>query len=190
MSGDMSDGFGNGGIFFAFLIFALFAFGGNAGFGGWGVRGLNGAGAVIADNNINSQLDNIQAQNFYNSLNNGIASIQSTLCQGFSGVNQTINNTAAAAALQSSNQTSNIIAAITNGNAALSNKIDQNTISALQTENARLYADKSNLLQSIGIDSKICGLEKELASCCCSTQNTLNMILAKLPTSSTSTPAA
>ena len=190
MSGDMSDGFGGNGIFFAFLIFALFAFGGNAGFGVWGVRGLNGAGAVIADNNINSQLDNIQAQNFYNSLNNGIASIQSTLCQGFSGVNQTINNTAAAAALQSSNQTSNIIAAITNGNAALSNKIDQNTISALQTENARLYADKSNLLQSIGIDSKICGLEKELASCCCNTQNTLNMILAKLPTSSTSTPAA
>lgn len=188
MSGDMSDGFGGNGIFFAFLIFALFAFGGNAGFGGWGVRGLNGAGAVIADNNINSQLDNIQAQNFYNSLNNGIASIQSTLCQGFSGVNQTINNTAAAAALQSSNQTSNIIAAITNGNAALSNKIDQNTISALQTENARLYADKSNLLQSIGFDSKICGLEKELASCCCNTQNTLNTILAKLPTSST--PAA
>lgn len=187
MSGDMSDGFGGNGIFFAFLIFALFAFGGNAGFGGWGGR-LGGAGAVIADNNINSQLDNIQAQNFYNSLNNGIASIQSTLCQGFSGVNQTINNTAAAAALQSSNQTSNIIAAITNGNAALSNKIDQNTISALQTENARLYADKSNLLQSIGIDHKICGLEKELASCCCNTQNTLNTILAKLPTSST--PAA
>lgn len=187
MSGDMSDGFGGNGIFFAFLIFALFAFGGNAGFGGWGGRGF-GAGALIADNNINSQLDNIQAQNFYNSLNNGIAGIQSALCQGFSGINQTINNTAAAAALQSSNQTSNIIAAITNGNAALSNKIDQNTISALQTENARLYADKSNLMQSIGFDSKICGLEKELAACCCSTQNTLNTILAKLPTSST--PAA
>lgn len=35
--------------------------------GGWGGRGgaLGGAGAVIADNGINSQLDNIQAQNFY-----------------------------------------------------------------------------------------------------------------------------
>lgn len=53
---------------------------------------------MIADNGINSQLDNIQAQNFYNSLNNGIAGIQSALCQGFAGINQTVNNTAAAAA--------------------------------------------------------------------------------------------
>lgn len=77
------DGFGGSGIFFAFLIFALFAFGGNGGGWGWGGRGgaLGGAGAVIADNGINSQLDNIQAQNFYNSLNNGIAGIQSALCQ-------------------------------------------------------------------------------------------------------------
>lgn len=38
--------------------------------------------------------------NFYNSLNNGIAGIQSALCQGFAGINQTVNNTAAAAAMQ------------------------------------------------------------------------------------------
>lgn len=70
-------GFGEGsGIFFAFLIFALFAFGGGA-WSGWGRNGFNGAGAVAADIGIQSQLDNIQAQNFYNSLNNGIAGIQS-----------------------------------------------------------------------------------------------------------------
>lgn len=180
------DGFGGSGIFFAFLIFALFAFGGNGGWGGgWGRNGMSGAGAVIADNGITSQLDNIQAQNFYNSLNNGIAGIQSALCQGFSGVNQTINNTAAAAALQNSNQTRDILAAITAGNAALANKIDQNTISALQTENARLYADKSNLIQSIGFGERFCGLEKQLQACCCRTQNDLDLILSKLPTGTT-----
>lgn len=75
------------------------------------------------------------------------------LCQGFAGINQTVNNTAAAA--------------------------------ALQTENARLYADKSNLLQSINFGERFCGLEKQLAACCCSTQNDLNLILSKLPTSGT-----
>lgn len=101
-------GFGEGsGIFFAFLIFA---FGGGAwGVSGWGRNGFNGAGAVAADIGIQSQLDNIQAQNFYNSLNNGIAGIQSALCQGFAGINQTVNNTAAAAALQNSNQTRDIM---------------------------------------------------------------------------------
>jgi hypothetical protein len=181
---DNGGGFGEGsGIFFAFLIFALFAFGGGA--WGFGRNGLTGAGAVIADNGIQSQLDNIQAQNFYNSLNNGIAGIQSALCQGFAGINQTVNNTAAAAALQNSNQTRDILAAITAGNAALANKIDQNTISALQTENARLYADKSNLIQSIGFGERFCGLEKQLAACCCSTQNDLNLILSKLPATGT-----
>lgn len=182
-------GFGEGSeIFFAFLIFALFAFGGGAwGVNGWGRNGFNGVGAVAADIGIQSQLDNIQAQNFYNSLNNGIAGIQSALCQGFAGINQTVNNTAAAAALQNSNQTRDILAAITAGNAAIANKIDQNTISALQTENARLYADKSNLVQSIGFGERFCGLEKQLAACCCQTQNDLNLILSKLPTSTTTT---
>lgn len=182
-----NEGFGSGsGIFFAFLIFALFAFGGGA-WGGFGGRGAGAATAAVADIGIQSQLDNIQAQNFYNSLNNGIAGIQSALCQGFAGVNQTVNNTAAAAALQSCGQTRDIIAAITQGTASLSNKIDQNTISALQTENARLYADKSNLIQSVGFNERMCGLEKQLAACCCSTQNDLNLILSKLPTSTTAT---
>ena len=184
-----NDGWGGSGIFFAFLIFALFAFGGGNAWGFGRNGALTGASAVIADNGIQSQLDNIQAQNFYNSLNNGIAGIQSALCQGFAGINQTVNNTAAAAALQNSNQTRDILAAITAGNAALANKIDQNTISALQTENARLYADKSNLLQSIGFGERFCGLEKQLAACCCSTQNDLNLILSKLPTSTTGTAA-
>lgn len=180
-----TDGWGGSGIFFAFLIFALFAFGGGGwGNGGWN-RGGNGTAAVIADNGINSQLDNIQAQNFYNSLNNGIAGIQSALCQGFAGINQTVNNTAAAAALQTSAQTREIVNAIVQGNTALSNKIDQNTISALQTENARLYADKSNLVQSIGFGERFCNLEKQLQSCCCQGQNSLDLILSKLPTGTT-----
>lgn len=182
---DNMDGWGGSGIFFAFLIFALFAFGGNGGWGGGFNRGT-GAG-LVADVGINSQLDNIQAQNFYNSLNNGIAGIQSALCQGFSGVNQTINNTAAAAALQNAGQTRELMAAITAGNAALANKIDQNTISALQTENARLYADKSNLIQSIGFGERFCGLEKQLASCCCQANNSLDLILSKLPTGTSTT---
>lgn len=86
-------------------------------------------------------------------------------------------------------QTRDIIAAITNGTASLSNKIDQNTISALQTENARLYADKSNLIQSVGFNERMCGLEKQLAACCCQNQQDLNLILAKLPTSTTSVKA-
>jgi len=170
------------GVFFAFLIFALFAFGGNGG----GLFGRSAQAGTIADIGITSQLDNIQAQNFYNSLNNGIAGVQSALCQGFAGINQTVNNTAAAAALQSCGQTRDIIAAITNGIASLSNKIDNNTITSLQTENARLYADKSNLLQSMGINERLCGLEKQAAACCCATQNDLNLILSKL---STTTPA-
>ena len=184
---DNMDGWGGSGVFFAFLIFALFAFGGNGGWSAWN-RGA-GTGTIAADVAITSQLDNIQAQNFYNSLNNGIAGIQSALCQGFAGVNQTINTTAAAAALQNSNQSRDIIAAITAGNAALANKIDQNTISALQTENARLYADKSNLVQSIGIGERFCGLEKQLAACCCQANNTLDLILSKLPTSTTGAAA-
>lgn len=32
---------------------------------------------------------------------------------------------------------------------------------------------------------RFCGLEKQLAACCCSTQNDLNLILSKLPTSGT-----
>lgn len=186
---DNVDGFGGSGIFFAFLIFALFAFGGNGGWnGGWNRGGMGNAG-TIADIGITSQLDNIQAQNFYNSLNNGIAGIQSALCQGFSGINQTINNTAAATALQMSGQTRELMSAITAGNAALANKIDQNTISALQTENARLYADKSNLIQSIGFGERFCGLEKQLQSCCCQANNSLDLILSKLPTTGTGTAA-
>lgn len=173
--------------FLAFLIFAIFAFGGGTGFG-WGNRGLGAAG-TIADIGINSQLDNIQSQNFYNSLNNGIAGINSTLCQGFAGVNQTINNTAAAAALQNSGQTREILSAMNQGFAGLSNKIDQNTITALQTENSRLYADKSNLLQSVGFNERICGLEKQIQACCCSTSNTLSAILTKLNSTTTSSSA-
>lgn len=175
-------GWGSGG-FLAFLIFAIFAFGGGSGFG----FGNRGAG-LAADIGITSQLDNIQAQNFYNSLNNGIAGIQSSLCQGFAGVNQTVNNAAAAAALQSSNQTSSVISAMTQGFASLANKIDSNTISALQTENARLYADKSNLLQTVGINERICGIERNLDACCCKTQNALDRIWQKL--NETTTTAA
>lgn len=177
-----NDGWGGSGIFFAFLIFALFAFGGG---NAWGFGRGVGAGAVAADIGITSQLDNIQAQNFYNSLNNGIAGIQSALCQGFAGINQTVNNTAAAAALQTSAQTREIVNAVVSGNAALANKIDQNTISALQTENARLYADKSNLIQSINFNERFCGLERQLQNCCCQGQNSLDLILSKLPTSGT-----
>lgn len=178
------DGWGGSGVFFAFLIFALFAFGGNGGWGGFGNRGF-GPGAVAADIGITSQLDNIQAQNFYNSLNNGIAGIQSALCQGFAGVNQTINNTAAAAALQACGNTRDIISAITTGTASLANKIDSNTITALQTENARLYADKSNLMQTIGIDHRFCNLEKQLQACCCTSNNSLDLILSRLPATTT-----
>ena len=177
------DGWGGSGVFFAFLIFALFAFGGNGGWGGFGRAGV--PGAVAADIGITSQLDNIQAQNFYNSLNNGIAGIQSALCQGFAGVNQTINNTAAAAALQACGNTRDIISAITQGTASLANKIDSNTITALQTENARLYADKSNLMQTIGIDHRFCNLEKQLQACCCTSNNSLDLILSRLPASTT-----
>ena len=179
-----NEGMGSWG-FLAFLIFAIFAFGGN-GFGGWGNRGV-GAGAVAADIGITSQLDNIQAQNFYNSLNNGISGIQSALCQGFAGVNQTVNTTAAAAALQNSGQTREIMSAMTAGFASIGNKIDQNTITALQTENARLYADKSNLLQSVGFNERLCGLEKQFQACCCSTSNMLDRIWDKINTPATST---
>lgn len=71
------------------------------------------------------------------------------------------------------------------GAVALQNSNQTRDILALQTENARLYADKSNLIQSIGFGERFCGLEKQLAACCCSTQNDLNLILSKLPATGT-----
>lgn len=182
-----NEGMGSWG-FLAFLIFAIFAFGGNGLGGGFGGRNMGyGNAGTIADIGITSQLDNIQSQNFYNSLNSGISGIQSALCQGFAGINQTINNTAAAAALQTSGQTREILAAMMSGFSGLGSKIDQNTISALQTENSRLYADKSNLLQSAGFNERICGLEKQFQSCCCSTTNSLERIWDKLNAPATTT---
>lgn len=68
-----NEGMGSWG-FLAFLIFAIFAFGGNGFGGGFGGRNMGyGNAGTIADIGITSQLDNIQSQNFYNSLNSGIS---------------------------------------------------------------------------------------------------------------------
>lgn len=96
------DGFGDGNgawLIILFLIFAAFGWGGNRGNGGFG-----GSGSGVADNyvlatdfaTIERKLDSISngicdstfALN--NTVTNGFAATQQTLCQGFSGINQAI----------------------------------------------------------------------------------------------------
>lgn len=83
-----------------FLIFGL----GNRGFGG----GFGGGGSGAADNyvlatdfaTIERKLDSVNAGicdstfALNNTMTNGFANVQQTLCQGFSGVNQAISNSA------------------------------------------------------------------------------------------------
>ena len=186
MNETYNGGFFGGGEFLAFLIFAII-FGGGWGFGGGGLmgRGLSGAGAVIADNGIQSQLSNIQDQigtnrieatlgTLQNSMTQGFAGLNNALTsgfgnlinytnQGFSGLNNTINQGFAAAALQSNQNTQ----AVLNSICGLSSKIDANTISELAAQNASLKAEVSNAHQTAVFTRQISDLSAQLAACCC-----------------------
>ena len=177
-------GFFGGGEFLAFLIFAII-FGGGWGWGGGLGRGMGGAGAVIADNGIQSQLSNLQDQMSTNRIESTLGTMQSSLCQGFAGVNNaistgfanminysnqgfaglnnTINQGFAASALQNNQNTQSIINAI----CGLSSKIDANTIAELSANNAALKAEVSNAHQTASFTRQISDLAAQLAACCC-----------------------
>lgn len=187
----MNDSYGNGGFFgggefLAFLIFAII-FGGGWGWGGGFGRGagMTGAGAVIADNGIQSQLSNLQDQLSTNRIESTLNTMQNALCQGFAGVNSsvtngfanmvnytnqgfaglnnTINQGFAAAALQNNQNTQSVINAI----CGLSSKIDANTIAELTAKNASLKAEVSNAHQTAVFTRQITDLAAQLAACCC-----------------------
>lgn len=102
-NGDNGTGFGDGNAWWViiFLIFAFTGWGRN-GFGGFGGNGSSGGGVgenyVLATDfaTVERKLDSISngicdstfALN--NTVTNGFASVQQTLCQGFSGVNTAI----------------------------------------------------------------------------------------------------
>lgn len=182
-----SAGIFGGGEFLAFLIFAII-FGGGWG-GGLGF-GRNGAGAVIADTGIQSQLSNLQDQMSTNRIEATLNTMQNALCQGFAGVNNsvttgfanlvnytnqgfsglnsTINQGFAAAALQSNQNTQSIINAI----CGLSSKIDANTIAELTSRNAALKAEVDNAHQTAVFTRQISDLSAQLAACCCKMTST------------------
>jgi hypothetical protein len=184
-------GFFGGGEFLAFLIFAII-FGGGWGFGGGFNRGggMSGAGAVIADNGIQSQLASIQDQISTNKIENSLGQMQNTMVQGFSGLNtgisngfaaitnttnqgfaglnSVITNGFAAAALQNNQNTQSIINAI----CGLSSKIDANTIAELSAQNAALKADVSNARQTASFTEQLNALAAQIAACCCKISST------------------
>ena len=186
MNESYGGGFFGGGEFLAFLIFAIIFGGGwGGGWGGLGRGGLGGAGAVIADTGIQSQLSNLQDQMSTNRIEATLNTMQNSLCQGFAGVNSsvtngfanmvnytnqgfsglnnTINQGFAAAALQNNQNTQSIINAI----CGLSSKIDANTIAELSANNAALKAEVSNAHQTASFTRQINDLAAQLAACCC-----------------------
>lgn len=185
MNESYGTGFFGGGEFLAFLIFAII-FGGGWGWGGGlGRNGLTGAGSVIADTGIQSQLSNIQDQLSTNRIESTLGMLQSGMTQGFAGLNNvistgfgsitnstnlgfaglnnTINQGFAASALQNSQNTQSIINAI----CGLSSKMDANTIAELTAKNASLKAEVSNAHQTAVFTRQITDLAAQLAACCC-----------------------
>lgn len=185
MNESYGTGFFGGGEFLAFLIFAII-FGGGWGWGnGLGRGGLTGAGTVIADTGIQSQLSNIQDQLSTNRIESTLGTLQSGMTQGFAGLNNaistgfggitnttnlgfaglnnTINQGFAASALQNSQNTQSIINAI----CGLSSKMDANTIAELTAKNASLKAEVSNAQQTAVFTRQITDLAAQLAACCC-----------------------
>lgn len=190
----MNDSYGNGGFFgggefLAFLIFAII-FGGGWGWGGLNRGGMPGAGAVIADNGIQSQLSNLQDQMSTNriestlgtinagltqgfaglntAITNGFANAVNYTNQGFAGLNTIVNQGFAASALQNNQNTQSIINAI----CGLSSKIDANTIAELTAQNASLKAEVSNAHQTAVFTRQITDLAAQLAACCCKINTT------------------
>ena len=104
LSGRNSDGFADGNGAWLIIIFLFFAL---AGFGNRGFGGLGGASGA-ADNyvlatdfaTIERKLDSVNSGicdstfALNNTVTNGFAGVQQTLCQGFNGVNTSILNTA------------------------------------------------------------------------------------------------
>lgn len=172
-----------GGEFLAFLIFAIIF--GNGGWGLGGNRGIGAAGAVIADQSVQSQLSNIQDQlstnriestlgtinngmvqgfaGLNNAVTSGFANQTNNMNLGFSGLNTAINQGFAAQALQGNQNTQSIINAI----CGLSSKLDANTIAELSAKNAALRSKVDNANQSAMFTAQINSLSAQLAECCC-----------------------
>ena len=202
MNDSYGNGFFGGGEFLAFLIFAIIFGGGwgGFGFGGRGMMGLNGAGAVIADTGIQSQLSQIQSQINTNRIEDTLGTLQATGTQGFAGINTAVTNGFAntanimnqgfasvnsslcqgfAALTNSTNQgfaaqalqSNQNTQSIINAICGLSSKIDSNTIAELSANNAALKAEISNAHQTAVLTKQNCDLAAQLAACCCRLTN-------------------
>lgn len=104
-----NNGFGMGGDWFAWIILALLLGNGGFGFGmgGWG--GMMGMGMMDGmwsfpwlfngqnniNNNTNSAFRDAMLNDGISGIRDGISGISTQLCNGFSGVNATVNSTAA-----------------------------------------------------------------------------------------------
>ena len=107
--GYSNNGFGMGGDWFAWIILALLLGNGGFGFGmgGWG--GMMGMGMMDGmwsfpwlfngqnniNNNTNAGFRDAMLNDGINGIRDGISGISTQLCNGFAGVNATVNSTAA-----------------------------------------------------------------------------------------------
>jgi hypothetical protein len=185
---DSGSGYGNswGEWIWIIIILAMFGYGGyGGGFGFGGRGGMSGVAtqadlsAGFANNEIMSDLNDIILQNSQNT-----AAIQQTLCQGFSGVNQSLERGLATTNYNMATGFTGVTSAIdkccceqakialenrylnerqtcdliTNNNANTQRILDylcSEKISALQSENAALKGQISNNAQSAYIVSQL-----------------------------------
>ena len=181
------------------IILLLLALGGYGGFGGFGGMGGFG-GAMGADfmmypwlsngqkeimQNTNQGFDTLQLANQLNNINTGVQGISTQLCNGFSGVNQTVSNgfynaeiAANSRQMADMNQNFNNQIATLQGFNGLQKSLDQcccdNRLATCQTQNivqnegnATRFADANNTRDIItnatantqAILDKLCQLE-------------------------------
>ena len=99
-NGGYSGGFGGDGAWWIilFLIFALGGWNGNGGFGGGFSGGFNNDYAWLSNGqkeimqNTNQGFNTLQLGNQLNDISSGVQNISTQLCNGFAGVNQTVNS--------------------------------------------------------------------------------------------------
>lgn len=183
--------FGGDGLYAIIVLFILMAMMGNGwggGFGGYGGGGMYpwlNAGQVNTNNDVQRGFDQSALMGAINGVNASVGAIAPQLCNGFAGVNATVNSgfanaETAATARQMANMNQAFAAqtAVTQGIDGLSNQLAQcccdNRSATLQTQNviqteaaANRYADATNTRDIIencnrnnqAVLDKLCALE-------------------------------
>ena len=195
VTGRNNNGFGDGSCWWILLLLLF------GGYGGFGFGGMNGfGGAMGADfmmypwlsngqkeimQNTNQGFDTLQLANQLNNINAGVQGISTQLCNGFSGVNQSISNgfynaeiAANSRQMADMNQNFNNQIATLQGFNGLQKSLDQcccaNNLATVQTQNivqnegnATRFSDANNTRDIItnatqntqAILDKLCQLE-------------------------------